>query len=57
VIGAPATRALRAAGLGSLESLAGVTESEVAALHGVGPIAIARLREALADAGLAYGTT
>ncbi len=53
-IGAPATRALREAGLTSLEALHTVTESELAALHGVGPIAIARLREALDDAGLDY---
>jgi hypothetical protein len=53
-IGAPATRALRAAGLVTLEALSAVTEAEVAALHGVGPIAIERLREALADAGLAF---
>ena len=51
-IGAPATRALRAAGLTSLESLGAVTEAELVAMHGVGPVAIARLREALADAGL-----
>jgi hypothetical protein len=56
-IGAPATRALRAAGLTSLEALGSVTEAEVTALHGVGPIAIARLREALADAGLGYRAT
>jgi hypothetical protein len=53
-IGAPATRALRAAGLTSLEALASVTEAELQAMHGVGPVAIARLREALADAGLRY---
>jgi hypothetical protein len=51
-IGAPATRALRAAGLTSLESLAPLSEGELLAMHGVGPIAIARLREALSDAGL-----
>jgi hypothetical protein len=55
-IGAPATRALRNEGLVSLESLSGVSESELAALHGVGPVAIARLREALADAGLGFAT-
>ena len=55
-IGAPATRALREAGLTSLESLVSVTEKELAAMHGVGPIAIARLREALDDAGLAFAT-
>lgn len=51
-IGAPATRALRAAGLTTLESIAEVPEQQVAALHGVGPFALARLREALAGAGL-----
>ncbi len=56
-IGAPATRALRAAGLTSLESLASVTEADLMAMHGVGPIAIARLREALDDAGLGYRAT
>ncbi len=56
-IGAPATRAMRGAGLTSLEALAAVSEAEVAALHGVGPIAIARLREALGDAGLGYRAT
>ena len=40
----------------TLESLGGVTEAQLAALHGVGPIAIARLREALADAGLGFAT-
>ena len=55
-IGAPATRALRQEGLVTLESLGSVTEAQLAALHGVGPIAIARLREALADAGLAFAT-
>ncbi|HET7688736.1 MAG TPA: hypothetical protein VFK41_00020 [Nocardioidaceae bacterium] len=54
-IGAPATRALRAAGLTTLELLADVPEETVAALHGVGPFALDRLREALADAGLSWG--
>ncbi|MGI8646540.1 MAG: hypothetical protein ACR2JD_09515 [Nocardioides sp.] len=53
-IGAPATRALRAAGLTSLESLTAVTEAHVAGLHGVGPIAIDRLRAVLAEASLAF---
>jgi hypothetical protein len=55
-IGAPATRALRQEGLVTLESLGGVTQAQLAALHGVGPIAIARLQEALADAGLGFAT-
>jgi hypothetical protein len=53
-IGAPATAALRREGLVTLESLGSVSESQLTALHGVGPVALARLREALADAGLAY---
>ena len=52
-IGAPATRALTAAGLTTLEAVAAVPEHELAALHGVGPIALANLREALAEHRLA----
>jgi hypothetical protein len=51
-IGAPATRALTAAGLTTLEAVAAVPERELAALHGVGPIALAKLRDAMADNGL-----
>jgi len=54
-VGAPASRALTAAGITSLEDLAGHSAASVAALHGVGPFALGRLREALAAAGLAYG--
>lgn len=53
-IGAPATRALREVGLTTLEQVAGRTADDLAAIHGVGPIAITRLREALAEHGLAY---
>lgn len=53
-VGAPATRALRAAGLTTLEKVSAVAETEVAALHGVGPFALARLREGLAEAGLSF---
>jgi hypothetical protein len=53
-VGAPASRALTAAGITSLESLGGHTEASVAALHGVGPFALTRLREALDAAGLDY---
>jgi hypothetical protein len=52
-IGAPATRALTAAGLTSLEQLAGASSTELLALHGVGPRAIGILTEALDAAGLA----
>ena len=54
-IGAPATRALTAAGLTTLEAVATVPERELAALHGVGPIALATLREALTEHGLHRG--
>jgi hypothetical protein len=52
-IGAPATRALIAAGYTSIEQLAGVPSAELAALHGVGPKALRIIREALADRGSA----
>jgi hypothetical protein len=51
-IGAPATRALTAAGLTTLEAVAAVPQHELAAMHGVGPVALAKLREALAEHGL-----
>ena len=53
-IGAPATRALRGAGLTTLEQVAEWPESRLSALHGVGPVAVDRLREALADRGLTF---
>ncbi|WP_040812821.1 hypothetical protein [Nocardia concava] len=54
-IGAPATRALAAAGYQSLEELAGVPERDLLALHGMGPKAIRVLREALTEQGLDFG--
>ncbi len=51
-IGAPATRALTAAGITTLEAVACVPQSDLTAMHGVGPIAVARLREAIEAAGL-----
>ncbi|ANS79434.1 hypothetical protein SGUI_2038 [Serinicoccus hydrothermalis] len=53
-IGAPATRALRAEGIESLEQLTGWTEDDLAALHGVGPVAVARLRDALGELGRGF---
>ena len=50
-IGAPATRALTAAGYQTLEALIGVSEKKLLALHGVGPKAIRVLREKLAESG------
>lgn len=51
-IGAPATAALRAEGLVTLERVAARTPSEVAGLHGVGPVALTRLAAAIEEAGL-----
>jgi hypothetical protein len=53
-LGAPATRALAAHGVVRLEQVAGLSESEVRALHGVGPYALNRLRAAMDAAGLAF---
>ncbi|HEY9371642.1 DNA-binding protein [Streptomyces sp.] len=54
-IGAPATRALAAAGYTRLDQLADVPEQELLALHGFGPRALRILREALAERGLDLG--
>ncbi|MVU82911.1 hypothetical protein GPX89_37455 [Nocardia sp. ET3-3] len=53
-VSAPAARALAAAGYHSVEQLAGVSASELLALHGMGPKAIGVLREALRDRGLDF---
>ncbi|MCG2623251.1 helix-hairpin-helix domain-containing protein [Arthrobacter sp. I2-34] len=54
-VGAPAVRALNAAGYTSLRQLAGVPAAELAKLHGMGPKALARLQSALAELGLQLG--
>ena len=53
-IGAPATRALTAAGLTTLKQVSGTTERKLLAMHGVGPRAIRILREALSERGLTF---
>jgi predicted flap endonuclease-1-like 5' DNA nuclease len=50
----PAQRALAGAGYTHLEQLATAGEKELKQLHGMGPKAIDRLREALADHGLTF---
>ena len=55
VIAAPATRALVAAGYTDLAQLAGVPEAELRRLHGMGPKALGRVKEALAARGLSLG--
>ena len=53
-ISTPARRALEGAGLTSLEKLAKKRESEIAALHGMGPKALARLKTAMKKASLKF---
>lgn len=48
-IGAPATRALVAAGYLSLGDLDGISRRELLAMHGVGPRALRILDEAMAS--------
>lgn len=54
-IGRPATAALTEAGYTRLAQLDGVPARDLLAMHGVGPKAVAVLRTALADRGLALG--
>jgi hypothetical protein len=54
-IGAPATRALTAAGYTNLNQLADVPVAELKKLHGVGPKALRLLQEALEQQGLSLG--
>ena len=53
-IGAPATRALEAAGYTHLKQLTKVTEAELGQLHGMGPKALGILRETLKAQGLSF---
>jgi hypothetical protein len=53
-IGAPATRALEAAGITRLSQLPDHRAADLLKLHGMGPRAIAILRQALADQELAF---
>ena len=54
-IGAPATRALTAAGYTRLSRLADVPAAELAKPHGVGPKALRLLQQALAEHGMSLG--
>ena len=54
-VGAPATRALTAAGYTELGQLADVPAAELAKLHGVGPKALRLLQEALHERGMSLG--
>ena len=50
----PALRALDAAGVRSMDDLARWKERDIAALHGMGPKGVRRLREALASLGRCF---
>jgi hypothetical protein len=54
-IGAPATRALTAAGYTELRQLEGVPAAELSKLHGVGPRALRLLQEAFQAQGMSLG--
>lgn len=54
-IGAPATRALTAAGYTELGQLAGVPAADLGKLHGIGPKALRLLQEALERQGMSLG--
>ena len=53
-MGAPAERALAGAGIKKLKQLTKFSETEIKQLHGVGPNALGKLRQALADKGLSF---
>lgn len=53
-LSAPARRALAGAGYLRLEQLAAVHEREIRRLHGIGPNALEKLRQALAARGLSF---
>jgi len=50
-VGAPATRALTAAGYTELSQLAGVPVAELTKLHGMGPKALRVIQAAMEDQG------
>lgn len=56
-LGAPAARALAAAGIRNLEQLTHFRETEIKKLHGVGPNAMNKLSAAMAEKGLSYADT
>lgn len=54
LISAPARRALESNGISTLAELAQKTEKQVLAYHGMGPNAVGKLKEALAESGLTF---
>ena len=56
-IGRPATNALEAMNIKTLEDLQRVTEDELATLHGIGPKAMRILKDYLHEHTMSYATT
>jgi DNA integrity scanning protein DisA with diadenylate cyclase activity len=50
----PGERALAQAGYTRLAQFTDISESDLSALHGVGPLAVRRIREALVAGGLSF---
>jgi DNA-directed RNA polymerase alpha subunit len=53
-IARPARRALEQAGIERMEDITKVTEPELRSLHGMGQSALAKIRDALEEQGLAF---
>ena len=53
-LAAPAQRALASIGVTDLRQLSKFAEAEIAQLHGMGPNALSKLREALKAHGLSF---
>ncbi len=53
-LSAPARRALQAAGINDLRTLASWSARDVRRLHGIGPMAMLQLDKALKDRGLGF---
>ncbi|WP_406687905.1 RNA polymerase alpha subunit C-terminal domain-containing protein [Rossellomorea vietnamensis] len=54
ILSGPARRALENNGITTLEELAGFSEKEVLAFHGMGPSSIPKLKKALGEKGLGF---
>jgi len=53
-LAAPAERALAGAGIKNLKQLTKFSEAEIKQLHGMGPNALGKLRQTLAEKGLSF---
>lgn len=53
-LAAPARRALARAGIADFSGLAAISETELLALHGMGPNAVSKLRAEMAARGVRF---